>query len=57
MSEYMIKEITDNELVKAASVIREGFQTVAQEFGLTVENCATNGAFIKKERLIIDKAK
>lgn len=57
MSNYVIKEITDNELVKAAAVIREGFQTVAIQFGLTFENCATNGAFIEKERLIIDKAK
>ena len=32
-------------------MIRESFQDVARDFGLTVENCPSNGAFIKDEKL------
>jgi ribosomal protein S18 acetylase RimI-like enzyme len=54
---YIIREVNDHELERCADVIRRGFGTVAEEFGLTVENCPTNGAFIKTERLVIDKSK
>lgn len=51
MSKCSIYEISVNELDQCAEVIRKGFGTVAEEFGLTQENCASNGAFIKVERL------
>jgi len=54
---YEIKLISDEELNECASVIRLGFLTVAREFGLTRENCPTNGAFITIERLSDDKEK
>jgi ribosomal protein S18 acetylase RimI-like enzyme len=38
-------------------VIRRGFLTVADDFGLTEEKVPTNGAFIKTERLEADRAK
>ncbi|BAH06622.1 hypothetical protein CKR_1571 [Clostridium kluyveri NBRC 12016] len=55
MKEYVIKEVSLNELEECAEVIRQGFGTVAKDFGLTIENCATNGAFIKMSRLVSDK--
>jgi ribosomal protein S18 acetylase RimI-like enzyme len=49
----MIKEITNTrELEKSVDVIRKSFATVAEEFGITQENCPTNPAFIKTEHLI-----
>lgn len=47
----MIREVKEQELEACVKVIREGFGTVAKEFHLTVENCATNGAFMTYERL------
>jgi ribosomal protein S18 acetylase RimI-like enzyme len=52
-----IREVQDDELDRCAEVIRCGFQTVADDFGLTEDKVPTNGAFIKTERLITDKAK
>jgi diamine N-acetyltransferase len=49
-----ILPISADELERCAEVIRESFMTVAKEFGLTSENCPTNGAFIKTQRLIED---
>jgi len=46
MDLYIIREITDDEIDRAVKVIREGFKTVAEDFGLTIDNCPTNGAFI-----------
>lgn len=57
MSNYSIYEVSVNELDQCADVIRRGFGTVAEEFGLTTDNCASNGAFIKTERLLDDKEK
>jgi len=51
MSEILIREAQDFELDTCASVIRESFATVAAEYGLTKENCPTNGAFMKTGRL------
>jgi len=48
---FSINKIRHNDLDTAALLIRESFSTVAEEFGLTVENCPTNGAFIQKIRL------
>ena len=50
----MIREVTQNDLNGCLEVIRAGFQTVADEFGLTRENCPTNGAFMPMERLRSD---
>jgi uncharacterized protein YaiE (UPF0345 family)/ribosomal protein S18 acetylase RimI-like enzyme len=52
-----IREVKDSELEKCAEVIRRGFRTVAEEFGLTEEKVPTNGAFIKLERLAVERAK
>lgn len=55
MRRCSICEVSVSELDQCAEVIRKGFGTVADEFGLTVENCASHGAFIKTERLLGDK--
>ncbi len=55
MSTYVIREINDGELDTCVEIIQKSFETVAVEFGLTRENCPTNGAFIEKERLASDK--
>lgn len=57
MHEVQIREALISELEGCAQVIRRGFATVAEDFGLTAENCATNGAFIQADRLIADKRK
>ncbi len=54
---YEMKEIEGNDLEECAEVIRQGFATVAKDFGLTIDNCPTNGAFIKTERLIAEREK
>ena len=54
---YVIREIEEHELEECTSVIREGFLTVANEFGITRENAPTNGAFMQTERLAEDRAK
>ncbi|HWT76130.1 MAG TPA: GNAT family N-acetyltransferase [Mobilitalea sp.] len=54
---YEIRSMWDDDLEECARVIREGFLTVAKDFGLTQENCPTNGAFIQKERLAAEKEK
>lgn len=53
----IIREVDDKELDRCAEVIRRGFQTVADDFGLTIEKVPTNGAFIRTERLIADREK
>lgn len=45
------------DLAAAASVIRRSFADVASRFGLTVENCPGNGAFIQEETLRRDLAR
>jgi len=57
MSSYHIKEVHAGDLEECAEIIRQGFGTVARDFGLTAENCPTNGAFIKADRLISDMNK
>lgn len=47
----MIKQIKSTDLDECLSVIHKSFLTVAEEFGLTEQNAATNGAFMKLERL------
>ena len=54
----MIKEIsTLEELKSSTNVIRKSFYTVADEFGLTVQNCPTNPAFLDESDLLNKKEK
>jgi len=57
MIEYQIREITDIEIEACIEVIRAAFITVADEFGLTRENCPTNPAFIRPVHLREDRAR
>jgi len=50
--EELIREIQDDEIDATASIVRSSFMTVAKEFNITQENCATNPAFITSEKLI-----
>ena len=45
----MIKEINKNEISECVSVIRKSFQTVADEFGFTIENAPRFTAFATTE--------
>ena len=47
----MITQIQENQLPECLDIIRRSFATVAEDFGLTAENCPTNGAFIPLSRL------
>lgn len=47
----MIRRIDGTQLSQCLEVIHRGFMTVAEEFGLTPENCPTNGAFMPYSRL------
>lgn len=48
----MIKQITTNDNFEVlARLLNDSYQTVADEFGLTKENCATNNAFITAKEL------
>ena len=54
MPEYSIRPVSKEELDACAKVVRKSFSTVALEFGLTMENCPTNGAFTRTEHLHSD---
>lgn len=54
---YIIREVSMEELDECASVIRQAFGTVAEEFGLNEKNAPTNGAFLKTERLLAEREK
>ncbi len=48
----MIKEIKDGKDIRqSVQVIQKSFATVADEFGLTLENCPSNAAFIGESNL------
>ena len=54
----MIKEIcTLEELKSSVPVIQKSFYTVADELGLTVQNCPTNPAFLEESDLLKRKEK
>lgn len=53
----MIKQIKAGNLPECLDIIHKSFQTVAGEFGLTSENCPTNGAFMPWTRLENDYKK
>jgi ribosomal protein S18 acetylase RimI-like enzyme len=49
----IIKEIkNETDLVKSHKLIKESFKTVADDFGLTMENCPANPAFTKYSQLL-----
>ena len=48
----MLHYIQESELNECLKVIHAGFGTVAEEFGLTRENAATNAAFMEYDRLL-----
>ncbi len=47
----MIRQMGEQDLPECLAVIHQSFQTVACEFGLTPDNCPTNGAFMPCSRL------
>lgn len=47
----MIRPVTGNELPDCLEVICKSFATVAEEFGLTRENCPGHTSFMKIEKL------
>lgn len=53
----MLQLIQEQNLEDCLEVIHKSFLTVADEFGLTPENCATNGAFMPFSRLNEDYQK
>ena len=50
----MIKEIDKSEIAECVNVIRKSFQTVADEFGFTVENAPRFTAFATTEEWLFD---
>lgn len=52
MMDNYIAEVGPEQFEESSKVIREAFQTVADEFGFTIENNPTNGAFIKAAKLL-----
>ncbi len=51
----MIKKVSfDDDFLVYTNLLNSSFATVATEFGLTMENCPTNNAFITKEKLRIE---
>jgi len=46
-----IREVTKDQLIKSAQIIRDSFKPVAIEFSLTKDNCATHASFIKVRQL------
>ena len=57
INDLLIRPVTVEELDRCAHVVRESFMTVAGDFGITVENCPTNPAFITTDRLTAEMQK
>ena len=47
----LIRPVQETDLPSCLAVIHQSFATVAAEYGLTQENCPTNGAFMPLARL------
>ena len=47
----IIRQIDRDEIKVCVQVIRKSFVTVAQEFGLTIENCSGNASFMEAGQL------
>lgn len=56
MGDASIRRLDIAELAAAGDVIRAAFGTVAEAFGLTEENCPTNGAFLRDAALFEEAA-
>ena len=54
MTAASIRSTQIEELDDCAELIRQSYSTVADQFGLTRENCPSNGAFLETHRLISD---
>lgn len=54
MDNVFLRTMQKNEVELCAELIRQGFGTVAKDFGLTRDNCPTNGAFMTVERMKAD---
>ena len=50
--ELKVRRLDPPDIPLCASIVRRSFATVAEEFGLTLENAATNGAFLEDSRLL-----
>jgi len=48
---HIIREVTDDELIRSAKVVRDSFKTVAVELGLTKRNCPTPPSFMNVRKL------
>ena len=57
MNNCEICGVRDDELTLCVQAIRSAFATIAKQFHLTEENCPTNAAFMKNERLLYDREK
>jgi diamine N-acetyltransferase len=56
--QVVIKEIVaQNEIENSARIIRDSFQTVAVQFGLTRKNCPAHPSFITENQLFTMKSK
>lgn len=51
MTEYIIREIREEELTESCCIIRKSFETVAHTFNITYEKYPMHGAFLRRERL------
>lgn len=47
----VIRQIERNDIETCIQVIRKSFETVAQEFNITIENCPSHTSFIQAEKL------
>lgn len=54
---YVIRNVGENEFPACLAVIRESFETVAQAFSLTRENCPSHTSFMTYERLLGNAAR
>lgn len=49
--EHIVYELSLRHIEKSADIIRRSFKTVADDFGFTIKNNPTNGAFITADKL------
>ena len=52
---YEIREVSESEIPECAGLVRAAFADVAARFGLTVENCPANAAFLRDADLEKDR--
>lgn len=54
---YNIRKLEKEDIEIALEVIKISFEGIAEEYNLTIENCKSSGAFIKREMLMSDRAR